>query len=63
VAFNSPRFALPRRADFIDRSDMGLKYVPSIKDQKAGQRFQQKQQVQSKFIKPAPPPARQPKKK
>lgn len=38
---------------------MGLKYTPSIKDQKAGQRFQQKQLNQSKFIKPVakPPPA------
>jgi hypothetical protein len=43
---------------------MGLKYVPSIKDQKAGQRYQQKQHGQSKFIKPAPPtPAKKPKKK
>jgi hypothetical protein len=38
---------------------MGSKYVPSIKDAKAGQRFQQKQHTQSKFIKPAPtPPAK-----
>jgi hypothetical protein len=35
---------------------MGSKYVPSIKDQKAAQRFQQKQHVQSKFIKPAAKP-------
>src|SRR4051812_6680039 len=43
---NPRRFALPRRSDFIDRTAMGLKYVPTIKDQKAGQRYQQKQQVQ-----------------
>lgn len=36
---------------------MGSKYVPSIKDIKAGQRFQQKQRTQSKFIKPAAKPA------
>jgi hypothetical protein len=42
---------------------MGAKYVPGIKDLKAGQRFQQKQLVQSKFIKPAgKPPAKKPKK-
>ena len=35
---------------------MGQKYLPTIKDQKAGQRFQQKQHVQSKFIKPAAKP-------
>ena len=40
---------------------MGAKYLPTIKDQKANQRFHQKQQVQSKFIKPATRPA--PKKK
>ena len=32
---------------------MGAKYVPTIKDLKAGQRFQKKQLVQSKFIKPS----------
>jgi len=38
---------------------MGAKYVPTIKDLKAGRRFQQKQLVQSKFIKPAgKPPAK-----
>lgn len=36
---------------------MGAKYTPSIKDQKATQRFQQKQHVQSKFIKPSGKPA------
>lgn len=36
---------------------MGAKYVPSIKDQKANRRFQQKQQSQSKFIKPPSRPA------
>ena len=42
---------------------MGQKYVPSIKDLKAGQRFQQKQRTQSKFIKPAAkPPAKKDKK-
>ena len=35
---------------------MGSKYVPSVKDQKANRRFQQKQQSQSKFIKPAAKP-------
>ncbi len=34
---------------------MGAKYLPSIKDQKANRRFQQKQHSQSKFIKPATP--------
>jgi hypothetical protein len=34
---------------------MGAKYLPTIKDQKLGRRFQQKQHVQSKFIKPAAP--------
>jgi hypothetical protein len=38
---------------------MGAKYVPTIKDLKAGERFQKKQHVQSKFIKPAgKPPAK-----
>jgi hypothetical protein len=38
---------------------MGSKYVPSVKDAKANQRFQQKQHAQSKFIKPAAqPPAK-----
>ncbi len=32
---------------------MGAKYLPSIKDLKANRRFQQKQLVASKFIKPA----------
>ncbi len=32
---------------------VGSKYLPSIKDLKAGERFRQKQHVQSKFIKPA----------
>ena len=42
---------------------MGTKYVPLIKDIKAGQRFQQKQHVQSKFIKPAgKPPVKKTKK-
>ena len=42
---------------------MGAKYLPTIKDVKAGQRFQQKQLVQSKFIKPAgSPPAKKRKK-
>jgi hypothetical protein len=36
---------------------MGAKYLPTIKDRKAGQRFQQKQHVQSKFIKPSGRPA------
>lgn len=36
---------------------MGAKYVPTIKDLKAGERFQQKQHAQSKFIKPASKPA------
>lgn len=36
---------------------MGAKYLPTAKDLKAGQRFQQKQLVQSKFIKPAGKPA------
>lgn len=37
---------------------MGAKYLPTVKDQKATQRFQQKQLSQSKFIKPvAPRPA------
>lgn len=30
---------------------MGAKYLPTIKDHKASQRFQQKQHVTSKFIK------------
>lgn len=42
---------------------MGAKYVPTIRDLKAGQRFQQKQLVQSKFIKRAAnPPAKKRKK-
>ncbi len=32
---------------------MGAKYLPTVKDQKASRRFQQKQHVTSKFIKPA----------
>ena len=35
---------------------MGQKYLPTIKDLKAARRFQQKQQTQSKFIKPAAKP-------
>ena len=43
---------------------MGAKYLPTIKDLKASQRFQQKQHVQSKFIKsPSSKPAKQGKKK
>lgn len=43
---------------------MGTKYLPTIKDQKANSRFQQKQHVQSKFIKPAAkPPVKTAKKK
>lgn len=42
---------------------MGQKYVPSIKDQKATERFQKKQQVQSKFIKPAATPGKKSKPK
>lgn len=43
---------------------MGTKYLPTNKDRKAGERYQQKQLVQSKFIKPAgkPPAAKKPKK-
>ncbi len=29
---------------------MGDKYLPTVKDQKAGKRFQQKQHTQSKFF-------------
>ncbi|MES2695568.1 MAG: hypothetical protein V4773_18980 [Verrucomicrobiota bacterium] len=36
---------------------MGAKYLPTVKDQKAGQRFQKKQLVESKFIKPSGKPA------
>lgn len=32
---------------------MGAKYLPTVKDQKADRRFQKKQHVQSKFIKPS----------
>ncbi len=32
---------------------MGAKYLPTVKDQRASKRFQQKQHVVSKFIKPA----------
>jgi len=32
---------------------MGAKSLPPVKDQKAGQRFQQMQHTQSKFIKPS----------
>ncbi|MEO6244753.1 MAG: hypothetical protein ABIQ12_04895 [Opitutaceae bacterium] len=43
---------------------MGAKYLPTVKDQKASRRFQQKQHVTSKFIKPAgKPPAKPAKKK
>lgn len=41
---------------------MGAKYLPTKKDQKAAVRFQKKQLVQSKYIKPAattPPAGRQ----
>lgn len=34
---------------------MGAKYLPSKKDLKASQRFQQKQLTESKFIRPAGP--------
>jgi hypothetical protein len=53
---HSSRFALPHRVIMLGLAAMGSKYVPSIKDLKAGQRFQNKQLVQSKFIKPAPAP-------
>jgi hypothetical protein len=43
---------------------MGAKYVPSVKDTKADQRYQQKQPAQSKFIKsmakPSPKKPKQP---
>jgi hypothetical protein len=56
-------FELARWELFARLHPMGAKYVPTIKDLKAGQRFQQKQLVQSKFIKPAgKPPAKKPKK-
>lgn len=44
---------------------MGAKYYPTIKDLKAGQRFQQKQNVTSKFIKGTgtAQPAKKPKQK
>jgi hypothetical protein len=42
---------------------MGAKYLPTSKDRKASQRFQQAQQPQSKFIKTAgTPPAKKRKK-
>ena len=42
---------------------MGAKYMPTVKDSKAGQRFQRNQETGSKFIKAAPkPPAKQAKK-
>jgi len=44
------------RAELLRFGRMGLKYVPSVKDAKAGQRYQQKQRSQSKFIKPAAQP-------
>jgi hypothetical protein len=37
---------------------MGAKYLPTIKDQKLGQRFQRNQLTQSKFMKPAVTPAK-----
>lgn len=43
--------------------DMGAKYLPTIKDLRASQRFQQKQHVVSKFIKPSAKPAAKPAKK
>jgi hypothetical protein len=44
---------------------MGSKYLPTTKDLKASRRFQQKQHVASKFIKPsgAPPAKKSGKKK
>ena len=42
---------------------MGAKYLPTVKDQKANRRFQQKQHVTSKFIKPSAKPAAKPGKK
>lgn len=35
---------------------MGAKYLPTTKDLKASKRFQQKQHVTSKFIKPSGSP-------
>ena len=52
-------FQVARREIIVRLVFMGAKYVPTIKDLKAGKRFQQKQLVQSKFIKPAAkPPAK-----
>lgn len=43
---------------------MGAKYLPTTKDLKASRRFQQSQNTQSKFIKPAvPQPLKKSKKK
>jgi hypothetical protein len=36
---------------------MGAKYVPTIKDLKASQRFQQKQNLPKSTFKKTPPPA------
>jgi hypothetical protein len=65
TVLRAPAIALPRllsiefaRSEFFDGArEMGAKYLPTVKDQKAGQRFHQKQHVQSKFIKPAGRPA------
>jgi hypothetical protein len=59
-----PAIQFARSQDFDGARVMGAKYLPTVKDQKAGQRFHQKQHVQSKFIKPAGrPPAPKRKKK
>ncbi len=42
---------------------MGAKYVPSVKDLKAAQRFQQKQNPMRKFKKPTDPQLNKGKKK
>jgi len=55
---------LPVPANFAGLAPMGAKYLPTTRDQKASQRFQQKQNTSSKFIvSSGKPPAKPAKKK
>ena len=48
-----PKIQVARDAKPRPPCGMGAKYLPTIKDQKLGRRFQRNQLTQSKFIKPA----------
>jgi hypothetical protein len=56
-------FGLPGRRFVAGLADMGAKYLPTIKDLKASQRFQQKQKPLPQFKKSTGAQAKKSKKK